>query len=103
MGWIKTRDEMPKIGQPVWAYLDGYGSIFLMVREIIKEDSEEYEVWCVSYDLPFVMNNKWMANAVYDDHYIVTEWHPLPELIPIPDWESLRDSGLDKPFKYYKK
>jgi len=44
-----------------------------------------------------------MANAVYDDHYIVTEWHPLPELIPIPDWESLRDSGLDKPFKYYKK
>ena len=81
MGWIKTRDKLPEIGQPVWAYLGWYESPDLMVREKIKDDGREYEVWCICYDPPFVMNGKWMANGVYDDHYIVTEWHPLPELI----------------------
>lgn len=82
MKWIKAEDRLPEINQPVWAYVNGYSSPTLMVRNEFQEDGKKVWVWAIGSDVPWVdMDGKWQVEPVWDSNYIVTHWHPLPELL----------------------
>lgn len=80
MQWIKSEDELPDIGVPVWAVVGK--KIILLCRVYADPVEDRNWLWSRAYDPYMYMINDdtvWDCDADIDDDCIVTHWQYLPE------------------------
>lgn len=74
--WIKVKDELPELEQPVWMVVNE--RIIMGCRSNYAGDGW---LWCRMYDLPYWIKGKgWDFEPHSDDDYQPTHWMPLPNL-----------------------
>jgi hypothetical protein len=72
--WIKTSDELPITGVPVWAY-EGSQPYLAELDHI-----DEGLAWVRVYGEPYMVDGTWYSpDTEYDDDYNPTHWQYLPE------------------------